>query len=173
MVADSPRAADEDGDYDDEEETYVLHNAAEQGHVDRLRELLPLPSECSDPPPRLSVLSSETNLLEKDDMGFLPLHVAVIHQQTDCALHLLRYSPALTSAMLRLKGGDFGTPFLHLVLRVGAINASFSQVIVNELCKEETNDLFYGEDVRTLLFEKVAARDEEGNTVFHLYDNWQ
>lgn len=166
-------APDEDGDYNDEEEdAYLLHNLAEQGRVDRLRSLLPLPSECAEPPPRLSVLSSETSLLEKDDMGFLPLHVAAIHQQTDCALHLLRYSPALTSAMLRLKGGDFGTPFLHLVLRVGAINAAFSEALIDELFakreQEATGQDFYGEDVRALLFEKVAARDEEGNTVFHL-----
>ncbi|ETP54873.1 hypothetical protein F442_00501 [Phytophthora nicotianae P10297] len=168
----APKAsADEDGDYDEEEDVYLLHNLAEQGRVDRLRSLLPLPSECSEPPPRLSVLSSETSLLEKDDMGFLPLHVAVIHQQTDCALHLLRYSPALTSAMLRLKGGDFGTPFLHLVLRVGAINASFSEQLINELFagnKQEKDSDFYGDDVRALLFQKIAARDEEGNTVFHL-----
>ncbi|KAG6616510.1 Histone deacetylase [Phytophthora cinnamomi] len=161
-------SADEDGDYDEEEDAYVLHNLAEQGRVDRLRALLPLPSEGAEPPPRLSVLSSETNLLEKDDMGFLPLHVAVIHQQTLCARHLLRYSPALTSAMLRLKGGDFGTPFLHLVLRVGAINAAFSEELVDELFAEKVGRDLYGHDVRALLFEKVAARDEEGNTVFHL-----
>ncbi|KAG3156032.1 hypothetical protein PC128_g21968 [Phytophthora cactorum] len=168
----APRASpDEDGDYDEEEDVYLLHNLAEQGRADRFRSLLPLPSECPEPPPRLSVLSSETSLLEKDDMGFLPLHVAVIHQQTDCALHLLRYSPALTSAMLRLKGGDFGTPFLHLILRVGAINASFSEQLINELFVEsklEAGRDFYGDDVRALLFEKVATRDEEGNTVFHL-----
>lgn len=169
----APRGSpEEDGDYDDDEEdVYLLHNLAEQGRVDRLRSVLPLPSECSEPPPRLSVLSIETSLLEKDDMGFLPLHVAVIHQQADCALHLLRYSPALTSAMLRLKGGDFGTPFLHLILRVGSINASFSGQLINELFSEDkqsTDGGFYGDDVRSLLFEKVAARDEEGNTVFHL-----
>ncbi|KAG1689181.1 hypothetical protein DVH05_002744 [Phytophthora capsici] len=168
----APKASpDDDGDYDEEEDAYLLHNLAEQGRVDRLRSLLPLPSDCSEPPPRLNVLSSETSLLEKDDMGFLPLHVAVIHQQLDCVLHLLRYSPALTSAMLRLKGGDFGTPFLHLVLRVGAINASFSEQVIKELLSErdsKTEKDFYGEDVRALLFEKVGTRDEEGNTVFHL-----
>ncbi|OWZ21485.1 Histone deacetylase [Phytophthora megakarya] len=165
----APRAAlDEDDDYDEEEDTYLLHNLAEQGRVNRLRALLPLPSQCSEAPPRLSVLSSETSLLEKDDMGLLPLHVAVIHQQTDVALHLLRYSPALTSAMLRLKGGDFGTPFLHLVLRVGAINAPFSELLITELFSPKEDKDFYGDDVRALLFEKVAARDEEGNTVFHL-----
>jgi acetoin utilization deacetylase AcuC-like enzyme/ankyrin repeat protein len=161
--------ADEDGDYDEEEDAYLLHNLAEQGRVERLRALLPLPREGVEPPPRLSVLSSETSMLEKDDMGFLPLHVAVIHQQLDCALHLLRYSPALTSAMLRLKGGDFGTPFLHLVLRVGAINAPFSQAIMGELFLEnQRGQDLHGDDVRALLFEKVAARDEEGNSLFHL-----
>ncbi|GMF18536.1 unnamed protein product [Phytophthora lilii] len=164
-----PAPYDEDGDYDEEEDAYLLHNLAEQGRVDRLRALLPL---ARDPEaPRLRVLSSETSLLEKDDMGFLPLHVAVIHQRVDCALHLLRYSPALTSAMLRLKCGDFGTPFLHLVLRVGAINAAFSEALVDELFAEKQPDAdqdLYGDDVRALLFEKVAARDEEGNTVFHL-----
>ncbi|KAE9329314.1 hypothetical protein PF008_g15969 [Phytophthora fragariae] len=168
----APRASpDEDGDYDEEEgeDAYLLHNLAEQGRVDRLRSLLPLPSEGSEPPPsRLRVMSSESSLLDKDDMGFLPLHVAAIHQQTGCALHLLRYSPALTSAMLRLKGGDLGTPFLHLLLRVGALNAAFSETLVDELFAERTSCDFYGDDVRALLFEKVAARDEEGNTVFHL-----
>ncbi|KAL4139846.1 hypothetical protein PRNP1_015491 [Phytophthora ramorum] len=161
---------DAEDDYDEEEDAYLLHNLAEQGHVDRLRALLPLPSARVEPPSRLSVLSSETSLLEKDDMGFLPLHVAVIHQRPHCALHLLRYSPALTSAMLRLKGGDLGTPFLHLVLRVGAINAAFSELILDELLgekKQQTTDV-YGDDVRALLFEKVAARDEEGNSLFHL-----
>ncbi|CEG45202.1 histone deacetylase [Plasmopara halstedii] len=163
--------SDENSDSDDEDDVYLLHNLAEQGHVDRLHSLLPLSSAASIPTPRLSVLSSETSLLEKDDMGFLPLHVAVIHQQVDFALHLLRYSPALTSAMLRLKGGDFGTPILHLVLRVGAINSSCSEKLMNELFprdKQEENSEFYGDDMRILLFEKIAEIDDEGSTVFHL-----
>ncbi|GMF49315.1 unnamed protein product [Phytophthora fragariaefolia] len=72
--------------------------------------------------------------------------------------------------MLRLKGGDLATPFLHLLLRVGALNAPFSEALVAELCAEPERDGcdWYGDDVRALLFEKVAARDEEGNTLFHL-----
>ncbi|TDH69719.1 hypothetical protein CCR75_008342 [Bremia lactucae] len=160
---------DSDDDYDDEEDVYLLHNLAEKGQIDRLRALLPLPFECSNPPLRQSVLSSETSLLEKDDMGFLPLHIAVLHQQTACALHLLRYSSALTSAMLRLKGGDFGTPLLHLILRVGAINASCSKELIHELLTERTQDSgVFHDDMRALMLEKVAAKDEEGNTVFHL-----
>ncbi|KAI9919791.1 hypothetical protein PsorP6_017387 [Peronosclerospora sorghi] len=159
---------DDDAEYDEEEDTFLLHNLAEEGCVERLRALLPLPSD-DVAPPRLSVLSSETSLLEKDDMGFLPLHIAVIHQQLDYALHVLRYSSALTSAMLHLKGGAFGTPFLHLVLRVGAINASFSEELLRELLTTRTeSEGWYTYDVRTLLFEKVATRDEEGNSVFHL-----
>ncbi|KAG7389288.1 hypothetical protein PHYBOEH_007540 [Phytophthora boehmeriae] len=162
-----PASQDQDDDYDEEEEdTYLLHNLAEQGRVDRLQTLLPVSPDASSS--RLSVLSSETSLLEKDDMGFLPLHVAVIHQQKDFCLHLLRYSPALTSAMLRLKGGDFNTPFLHLVLRVGAINAPFSEALIQELFTSEEEKDFYGADMRALLLEKMTIKDEEGNTLFHL-----
>ncbi|CAH0515551.1 unnamed protein product [Peronospora belbahrii] len=128
-------------------------------------------------PSQLTILSCETSLLEKDDMGFLPLHVAIIHQQVDCVIHVLRYSSALTNAMIQLNGGDFNTPLIHLILRVGALNASFSEEIIKELFsekkkKKEDNDDddfdYYSDDVRALLLEKIAARDEEGNTVFHL-----
>ncbi|KAF4317164.1 hypothetical protein BBO99_00002634 [Phytophthora kernoviae] len=72
--------------------------------------------------------------------------------------------------MLRLKGGDFNTPFLHLVLRVGAINAPFSEALIQELFadKPEEEKDFYGGDVRALLLEKMTTKDEEGNTLFHL-----
>ncbi|UIZ28570.1 hypothetical protein KXD40_009383 [Peronospora effusa] len=160
---------DEDDDYndDDEEDMYLLHNLVQDGRIDRLRILLPLLSNQTES--RLRFVANETNLLEKDDMGFLPIHVALIHQQVECAIHLLRYSSVLTSAMLRLKGGDFHTPFLHFLLRIGAINASFSNDLVSELFTKTTQeDDFYGNDVRLLLFDKIMARDEEGNTVFHL-----
>ncbi|RLN94870.1 hypothetical protein BBJ28_00024060 [Nothophytophthora sp. Chile5] len=179
LVPSADAVEDEDDDDDDEEDTYLLHNLAEQGLVDRLRLLLPskpgasgsVDSAIASPAPsRMSVMASESSLLEKDDMGFLPLHVAVLHQQEACAVHLLRYSPALTSAMLRLKGGDFGTPFVHMLLRVGAINPQFATALVEELFGERkaTQDDPYGDDVRSLLLEKLSTRDEEGNTVFHL-----
>ncbi|CAI5708857.1 unnamed protein product [Peronospora destructor] len=64
--------------------------------------------------------------------------------------------------MLRLKGGDFSTPFLHLLLRVGAINASFSEDVVTELFTQKIQDEdCYGDSVRRLLFDKMTARDEE------------
>uniref|UniRef100_M4BW86 Histone deacetylase domain-containing protein n=1 Tax=Hyaloperonospora arabidopsidis (strain Emoy2) TaxID=559515 RepID=M4BW86_HYAAE len=163
---------------DDEPDAFVLHNAAEQGHMDLLHTLLPLASSASSRS-RLNVVASEASLLEKDEMGFLPLHVAVIHQQLDCVLHFLRYSKPLTSAMLRLTSGDLRTPFLHLVLRVGALNASFSRAIVTELCglqEEEQEEMktmdsvgfCYGDDVRAVLFAKMTARDDEGCSIFHL-----
>ncbi|CAI5717587.1 unnamed protein product [Hyaloperonospora brassicae] len=164
--------SDSDSDSDsDAYDAYALHNAAEHGHIDCLRRLLPLA-----PASRVDVAASEARVLERDDMGFLPLHVAIVHQQLDCALHLLRYSSALTGAMLCLTSGDLRTPFLHLVLRVGALNAPFSCAIVAELCGANTvqntdaMDVWsgYSDDVQAVLAAKLTARDDEGCSVFHL-----
>jgi acetoin utilization deacetylase AcuC-like enzyme/ankyrin repeat protein len=182
-----PLEADSDEDEDYEEPSvgtaFRLHDLAEQGAVDRLRALLPLKDgeqtaaalEAADGgalASRRHVMATESGLLEKDDMGCLPIHVAAIHQQLPCLLHLLRYSEALTSAMLRLKCGEFGTPFVHLVLRVGAINRGFCDAVVADLFGADSDasntGAAFSDDFRALLLEKLGARDEEGSNAFHL-----
>lgn len=164
-------SADDSDEEDPDEAAYVVHDLVEKGAISRLRSLLPAKSQSAgeQPTDRMCVMSMEACLLEKDDMGCLPLHVAFIHQRTRCAKHLLRYSDALTSAMLRIKCGDLNTPIVHLLLRVGAINAAFAEEILQELLGETTQEQhLYGEDVQALLLEKIQVRDEEGNTVFQL-----
>ncbi|DAZ94873.1 TPA: hypothetical protein N0F65_008175 [Lagenidium giganteum] len=109
----------------------------------------------------------ESNLLEKDDMGCLPVHVALIYQRKECFSHVMQYSAALTTAMLRSKCADLNTPFMHLVLRVGAINPAFATEVVDELCGTASEQT-YSEDVLAQVLERLGVRDEEGNTVFHL-----
>lgn len=183
-----PLEADSDDDEDYEEPAdgaaFRLHDLVEQGDVARLCALLPLQDggrtaaalEAADGgalASRRRVMATESGLLEKDDMGCLPMHVAAIHQQLPCLLHLLRYSEALTSAMLRLKCGDFGTPFVHLVLRVGAVNRGFCDAVVADLFgaggdASSSTGAAFSDDFRALLLEKLGARDEEGSNAFHL-----
>lgn len=161
-------SSDEDDD-DAARALFQLHDLAEQGALAALEALLPRDHHFSSEEPDSGGalrqrLAAESALLEKDDMGCLPVHVAVIHQHAACALHLLRHSAALATAMLRLKCGDLGTPFVHLVLRAGALDAAFATHMVAQLFTEES----WSDDVKALLLEKLAAKDEEGNTVFHL-----
>lgn len=190
---------DDDADEDDDEDKnlYALHNLVEQGAIDSLRALLPLKAarktvergasaredeEDDDDEQTYSrsmhVMANESLLLEKDDMGCLPIHIAIIYQRRECAMHLLQYSEALTSAMLRIKCGDLNTPIVHLILRVGALNPDFATHLISQLFndavsidgEDSTRTLAAGfsDDVKALLFEKMVAKDEEGNTVFHL-----
>lgn len=162
-------SVDDSDEEDPDESAYVVHDVVEMGALIRLRSLLPAKSQVTDEQhsDRMRVMATEACLLEKDDMGCLPLHVAFIHQRSRCAKHLLRYSDALTSAMLRIKCGDLNTPIVHLLLRVGAINAAFAEEMLQELFGE-TQDHQYGDDVQALLLEKMQVRDDEGNTVFQL-----
>lgn len=177
--------SDDDEDYGEPSGgAFRLHDLVEQGAVDRLRALLPSKDgerttsvledvdDGGDHTSRRRVMAMESSLLEKDDMGCLPIHVAAIHQQLPCLTHLLRYSEALASAMLRLKCGEFGTPFVHLVLRVGAINRGFCDAVISDLFGVNSDGsntgAKYSEDFRALLLEKLGARDEEGNNAFHL-----
>lgn len=160
---------------------FQLHDLAEQGALTALMALLPRASDDNSDidsgPSMRQRLAAESALLEKDDMGCLPVHVAVIHQHLACALHFLRHSDALAAAMLRLKCGDLATPFVHLVLRVGAVNAPFATELITHLFgnhdagirRDDAIDTTpWSDDVTALLLEKLAAKDEEGNTVFHL-----
>ncbi|KAJ0401781.1 hypothetical protein P43SY_006035 [Pythium insidiosum] len=180
---DADDSEDEDyrGESDDEaaaNDQYFLHDLVEQGAIDRLRALLPTTAqrEQGDFISRHRVLAAETALLEKDDMGCLPVHVALITQRLDCALHLLRHSDALTTAMLRLKCADLNTPLLHLALRVGAINEAFATQVLRALVggpspanEDEQQSLAdRSKDLAAQLFEALHAKDDEGNSVVHL-----
>ncbi|TMW59041.1 hypothetical protein Poli38472_007186 [Pythium oligandrum] len=163
-MRDPPRPDDDESDEEDEN-LYFIHDVVEQGAIERLRELLPPKTEGNSP--QMQVLAAETCLLEKDDMGCLPVHIAVIYQRMECLLHLLRYSEALTAAMVRMKCADLNTPFVHLILRVGGINPQFATEVINELFSADSATVKDG-DLRALLFEVLNAKDDEGNTALHI-----
>lgn len=186
-MADRAADSDDDGEYADTQRAFRVHDLVERGDVEKLRALLPIARAAGGangdstednadvpPPHQRQTMALEATLLDKDDMGCLPLHVAAIHQRLDCLQHLLRYSEPLASAMLRLKCGPLATPFVHLLLRVGAVRREFCEAAVADLFGSprdgdgDGTGAGHSSDFRALLLEKLAARDEEGNNVFHL-----
>src|SRR5688572_394900 len=74
---------------DDSYKLYYLHDIVEQGNIIALRSQF-LTSNASTIQNishqytfKGNTMALETCLLEKDDMGCLPLHIAIIHQHTE------------------------------------------------------------------------------------------
>jgi acetoin utilization deacetylase AcuC-like enzyme/ankyrin repeat protein len=167
-AGDSGSNSSSDEEENDYSMQYLIHDLVEQGDLERLEQILPTSSSsCTtqdDVQLQMQVMSAESMLLEKDEMGCLPLHIALIYQRKKCFLYLMQYSSHLFSGMVHFKCADTNTPFFHLILRVGALNSTF----INEILTEIFSFVQTKNDLQALLFEKIKLKDEEGNSVWNL-----
>lgn len=160
---------------------YYIHNLIENGNDQLLCRLLsPKQNDKEDASFQgLQVkMAAEAFLLEKDETGCLPIHIGIIHQRVECVEYLIQYSIPLTCSMIRQQCGDLETPFFHLLMRVGALNAEFATRIVRYVTTVLVSDTVgrwienltddHKKELELVLWETLNQKDDEGNTVFHL-----
>ena len=135
----------DDGGY---ESTFVLHEAAQNGEVETLKAFLQVSENDEE---EFTSLISLIN--DRDDMECTPLHTSVIYGHFDCMKHLIDLG-----AKLSMKCA--GSPLLHLILRLGALECH------QEFVKKATIEIL--SNPSTLENIDVNDKDDVGNTPLHI-----